>query len=78
MTIHFHRASILVLMFFSFPFALAAEETGSVTPLPRAHAHNDYYHRRPLLDALDQGFCSVEADIYLVEDRLLVGHLPME
>jgi hypothetical protein len=45
-----------------------------VTPLPNAHAHNDYLHPRPLLDALDQGFCSVEADIYLVEGKLLVAH----
>jgi len=27
-----------------------------------------------LLDALDRGFCSVEADIYLVGDELLVAH----
>src|SRR5262249_1980163 len=33
------------------------------TPLIHAHAHNDYEHTRPLFDALDQGFCSVEADI---------------
>lgn len=45
-----------------------------VTPLPRAHAHNDYLHARPLLDALDQGFCSVEADIWLVDGQLLVAH----
>ncbi len=43
-------------------------------PLVRVHAHNDYEHARPLLDALDHGFCSVEADIYLVEGRLLVAH----
>jgi len=43
-------------------------------PLPRAHSHNDYEHKRPLLDALDQGFPSVEADIYLVEGKLLVAH----
>jgi glycerophosphoryl diester phosphodiesterase len=46
----------------------------AVTPLPNAHAHNDYFHRRPLLDALEQGFCSVEADIHLVEGQLLVAH----
>jgi hypothetical protein len=45
-----------------------------VIPLPHAHAHNDYAHRRPLFDALEHGFCSVEADIFLVSDRLLVGH----
>lgn len=43
-------------------------------PLPNAHAHNDYEHARPLLDALDQGFCSVEADIFLVDGKLLVAH----
>ncbi|MEU1489208.1 phosphatidylinositol-specific phospholipase C/glycerophosphodiester phosphodiesterase family protein [Streptomyces sp. NPDC005776] len=43
-------------------------------PLPRAHAHNDYLHPRPLHDALDQGFTSVEADIFLVDGELLVAH----
>lgn len=46
----------------------------SPRPLAQAHAHNDYEHPRPLLDALDQGFCSVEADIHLVDGRLLVAH----
>lgn len=46
----------------------------SPVPLPRAHAHNDYEHPRPLLDALDLGFTSVEADIFLVDGRLLVAH----
>ncbi|HWI59997.1 MAG TPA: phosphatidylinositol-specific phospholipase C/glycerophosphodiester phosphodiesterase family protein [Bacillota bacterium] len=44
------------------------------TPLVQAHAHNDYEHQRPLLDALDHGFGSVEADIYLVDGQLLVAH----
>jgi hypothetical protein len=38
------------------------------------HAHNDYDHARPLLDALDHGFCSVEADIWLVDGELRIGH----
>jgi glycerophosphoryl diester phosphodiesterase len=46
----------------------------SPAPLLHAHAHNDYEHSRPLLDALDHGFCSVEADIYLVDGQLLVAH----
>lgn len=46
----------------------------SPPPLVHAHAHNDYNHPRPLLDALDLGFCSVEADVWLVGDELLVGH----
>ena len=43
-------------------------------PLPRAHAHNDYQHERPLLDALDHGFGSIEADIHLINGNLLVAH----
>lgn len=43
-------------------------------PLVRAHAHNDYEHARPLFDALDRGFANVEADIYLVDGKLLVAH----
>ena len=52
----------------------AGADTDTVRPLVRAHAHNDYRHERPLLDALDRGFCSVEADIHLVDGRLLVAH----
>ncbi|GAB1510647.1 phosphatidylinositol-specific phospholipase C/glycerophosphodiester phosphodiesterase family protein [Actinophytocola sp. KF-1] len=47
-----------------------------VRPLAQAHAHNDYEHARPLFDALDAGFTSVEADIYLVGGELLVAHDP--
>ena len=43
-------------------------------PLINAHAHNDYEHDRPLFDALDHGFTSVEADIHLVDGDLLVAH----
>jgi hypothetical protein len=54
--------------------AAAGEEKRPVKPLTQAHAHNDYEHQRPLLDALDHGFCSVEADVFLVGDELRVGH----
>ena len=54
----------------------ASAENSRVRPLPRAHAHNDYEHERPLLDALSHGFTSVEADVYLVNGELLVGHDP--
>jgi hypothetical protein len=56
--------------------ATAAPAHERVRPLAQAHAHNDYEHDRPLFDALDQGFTSVEADIYLVGDQLLVAHDP--
>ncbi|MGB7326995.1 MAG: phosphatidylinositol-specific phospholipase C/glycerophosphodiester phosphodiesterase family protein [Rubripirellula sp.] len=54
--------------------ARADETAASAVPLKQAHAHNDYLHQRPLLDALDHGFCSVEADIFLVDGELLVAH----
>ncbi|AOR35702.1 hypothetical protein BFF78_35650 [Streptomyces fodineus] len=43
-------------------------------PLWNAHAHNDYEHPHPLFDALGHRFGSVEADIFLVGDQLLIGH----
>ncbi len=43
-----------------------------------AHAHNDYVHRHPLFDALTNGFCSVEADIFLTNGQLLVAHTLQE
>jgi hypothetical protein len=47
-------------------------------PLRNAHAHNDYLHSRPLFDALEQGFNSVEADVFLTNGQLLVGHTAAE
>ena len=52
----------------------AAVSTAAVEPLLTAHAHNDYDQRRPLYDALDRGFTSVEADVWLVDGHFLVGH----
>jgi glycerophosphoryl diester phosphodiesterase len=63
-------ASIVVVALFLSAVMVRAE----TVVLPRAHAHNDYQHARPLLDALEQGFGSVEADVFLVDGQLLVGH----
>ncbi len=54
--------------------ALQSPAPGEAPPLRAAHAHNDYRHDPPLLKALEQGFTSVEADIFLVGDRLCVAH----
>jgi hypothetical protein len=64
--------SVVALVFGAASVASATQ----VRPLPQAHAHNDYEHERPLFDALAHGFTSVEADIYLVDGQLLVGHDP--
>jgi len=55
-----------------------AAPSKTISPLASAHAHNDYAHDRPLLDALDNGFTSVEADIFLVDGELLVAHTIFE
>jgi hypothetical protein len=54
--------------------AFVAMRALAQSPLDHAHAHNDYVHARPLLDALDRGYGSGEADIYLVDGALLVAH----
>lgn len=51
-----------------------AQTNANPRPLVHAHAHNDYLHKRPLLDALDHGFCSIESDVHLVDGQLLVAH----
>lgn len=67
------QALLCLVAMFVWMAAARAEEK-SVAPLAQAHAHNDYLHKRPLLDALDNGFTSVEADIFLVDGKLLVAH----
>lgn len=63
---------LAVVAFFTGLVLLPAQP--QTVPLIRVHAHNDYVHKRPLLDALDHGFCSVEADVHLVDGQLLVAH----
>lgn len=43
-------------------------------PLLPGHAHHDFRNAPPLLAALDAGFASIEADVWLEQGRLLVGH----
>jgi hypothetical protein len=49
-------------------------KTATETRLTQGHAHNDYLHERPLLEALERGFASIEADIFLSDGQLLIGH----
>lgn len=51
-----------------FPNALHNAE-----PVP-CHSHNDYWRLRPLLDATSVGCTSVEADVWLIDDELYIGH----
>ncbi|MCP5060861.1 MAG: hypothetical protein GY936_00140, partial [Ignavibacteriae bacterium] len=42
--------------------------------LPRTHSHNDYERRKPLFEALENDFMSIEADIHLVNGELFIAH----
>lgn len=69
-------AALALLLLSSSASAAQNREAGAAdgAGLERAHAHNDYEHERPLFDALDRGFKSVEADVWLVDGELLVAH----
>src|SRR3954469_5129453 len=42
--------------------------------ISNAHSHNDYEQARPFYAAYEAGFGSMEADIFLVNNELLVAH----
>ena len=71
---NFMRTMFREVLGFTLINLLALSLQAQPKPLTNVHAHNDYVHTHPLFDALDHGFCSVEADIHLVEDQLLVAH----
>lgn len=44
-----------------------------INPIP-CHSHNDYWRLVPLFSAIGAGCVSVEADVWLFEEQLYVGH----
>ncbi len=58
-----------------FLISLGGDAAAQSFILPNAYAHNDYWHKRPLFDALDNGFTYVEADVYLWRGKLIVAHI---
>ncbi|HEY0966282.1 MAG TPA: phosphatidylinositol-specific phospholipase C/glycerophosphodiester phosphodiesterase family protein [Opitutaceae bacterium] len=56
------------------PDLRATDAAAAANAAPILHSHNDYERARPLGEALEHRAGSVEADIYLVEGRLLVAH----
>ena len=45
-------------------------------PIANAHAHNDYNHDRPLFEALENGFMSIEVDVHSYNGKAVVAHDP--
>jgi hypothetical protein len=72
---HLARTSIAsVVVLLALAAGSASAPAPAERPMPRTHAHNDYAHAHPLLDALSNGFVSVEADVWLVGTELHVAH----
>lgn len=67
----YHLKLILVLVLAVVQINCSAQST----PLPNGFAHNDYCHKRPLYEALENGFTNIEADIFLEDDNLVVAHV---
>jgi hypothetical protein len=67
------RIQLLVILLL--PIFISLKAYPQNISLPNAYAHNDYWHKRPLYDALDDGFTHIEADIYLRDGQLVVAHL---
>src|SRR6266480_2638634 len=49
------------------------DSTRDIVPIP-CHSHNDYWRRVPLYEAIHYGCTSVEADVWLLDEELYVGH----
>ncbi len=64
----------LLLLLSACPPVLPDVDAGPLPATVFKHAHNDYEHARPLFDALDQGFQSVEADVWLDGADVGVSH----
>lgn len=45
--------------------------------LNRGHAHNDYLKTPPLYSALEHGITSIEVDIFDVNGKIRVAHIPL-
>ena len=55
-------------------FCVAGAQTNTIG---HGHAHNDYVHKRPLQEALENGFTSIEIDVFLHKGELKVAHVPL-
>jgi hypothetical protein len=53
--------------------APASEFVRSAVPIP-CHSHNDYWRKVPVFSALHVGCVGIEADVWLIDDDLYVGH----
>jgi hypothetical protein len=65
------KKALLLLMLFVLPILVKAQ----CFSLANAFAHNDYRHKRPLVDAQTNGYTHVEADVFLHQGKLIIAHI---
>ena len=68
--------NILFLFFLINTFHVFAQPKKYTTA--NAHSHNDYEQTNPFYEAWENGFGSIEADIFLFDNKLLVAHTKKE
>jgi hypothetical protein len=66
------KTCLVALLLF---FQLQAHSQSVAIALPNAFAHNDYFHKHPLYDALQNGYTNIEADVFLKNDKLVIAHI---
>jgi len=66
------------LLFFVILLSTGAFAQNTVYTTANAHSHNDYQQAEPLLAAYSLQYGSVEADVILSQDQLLVAHTTKE
>lgn len=66
----------LKIILFTLLICTALSSPAQDFSIRNAFAHNDYWHKRPLYDALSNGYMHIEADIYLRNGKLIVAHMP--
>ena len=67
----FKKVALLLLFFFIIAPIFGQD---SLYTSANAHSHNDYKQHRPFHQAYKNEFGSIEADVYLTDNVLLVGH----
>ncbi|MBY0482623.1 MAG: phosphoesterase [Chitinophagaceae bacterium] len=74
MILLFMRSYFLALFFASISCTVLVNAQPAMYSTANAHSHNDYEQAQPFYLAYQEKFGSIEADIHLVNGKILVGH----
>ena len=65
---------LTLIIFFSCSSKKQLESPLGNTPISSGHAHNDYEQDRPLYEALENGFTSIEIDVHSYRGKAVISH----